>query len=41
LSENLERHLADLKQTSYQTLLEEFVLERVYEEEKRVGILGK
>jgi hypothetical protein len=44
LSENLEqrlRHLADLKQTSYQTLLKEFVLERVYEEEKRAGILEK
>jgi hypothetical protein len=44
LSENLERRLrrlADLKQTSYQTLLKEFVLERVYEEEKRIGILGK
>jgi polyribonucleotide nucleotidyltransferase len=44
LSENLEkrlRHLAELKQTSYQTLLKEFVLERVYEEEKRIGILGK
>lgn len=33
------RHLAELKDTSYQTLLKEFVLERVYEEEKRLGVL--
>lgn len=33
------RHLAELKGTSYQTLLKEFVLERVYEEEKRLGII--
>ncbi len=44
LSENLEsrlRHLAEVKKTSYQTLLKEFVLERVYEEEKRMGLVGK
>lgn len=34
------RHLAELKGTSYQTLLKEFVLERVYEEEKRLHIIG-
>jgi len=33
------RHLAELKDTSYQTLLKEFVLERVYEEEKRLKIV--
>lgn len=33
------RHLAELKGTSYQTLLKEFVLERVYEEEKRLKVL--
>jgi predicted DNA binding CopG/RHH family protein len=33
------RALAEQKGTSYQTLLKEFVLERVYEEEKRLGIL--
>ncbi|GAA5513651.1 hypothetical protein Dcar01_02395 [Deinococcus carri] len=33
------RHLAELKGTSYQTLLKEFVLERVYEEEKRLKII--
>ncbi|GBF05677.1 hypothetical protein DAERI_050186 [Deinococcus aerius] len=33
------RHLAELKGTSYQTLLKEFVLERVYEEEKRLGVI--
>jgi hypothetical protein len=33
--------LAEAKKTSYQTLLKEFVLERVYEEEKRLGPLGK
>ncbi|WP_293912397.1 CopG family antitoxin [Deinococcus sp.] len=39
LSVDLERrlrHLAELKGTTYQTLLKEFVLERVYEEEKRL-----
>lgn len=42
LSVDLEqrlRHLADVKGTSYQTLLKEFVLERVYEEEKRLGVV--
>lgn len=33
------RRLAEIKGTSYQTLLKEFVLERVYEEEKRMGVL--
>lgn len=33
------RHLADLKGTSYQTLLKEFVLERIYEEEKRLKVI--
>jgi predicted DNA binding CopG/RHH family protein len=33
------RNLAKQKGTSYQTLLKEFVLERVYEEEKRLGII--
>lgn len=33
------RHLAQLKGTSYQTLLKEFVLERVYEEEKRLNVI--
>ncbi|PNY81272.1 CopG family antitoxin [Deinococcus koreensis] len=42
LSADLERrlrHLAEVKGTSYQTLLKEFVLERVYEEEKRLKIV--
>ena len=42
LSVDLERrlrHLAELKHTNYQTLLKEFVLERVYEEEKRLGVV--
>lgn len=42
LSVELERrlrHLAELKGTTYQTLLKEFVLERVYEEEKRLGVV--
>jgi CopG antitoxin of type II toxin-antitoxin system len=42
LSVDLERrlrHLAELKGTTYQTLLKEFVLERVYEEEKRLGVI--
>lgn len=33
------RVLAEKKGTSYQTLLKEFVLERVYEEEKRLKII--
>lgn len=42
LGNDLERRLrvlADLKGTNYQTLLKEFVLERVYEEEKRLKII--
>jgi hypothetical protein len=31
--------LAALRNTGYQTLLKEFVVERLYEEEKRVGII--
>ncbi|BDP44422.1 hypothetical protein DAETH_43910 (plasmid) [Deinococcus aetherius] len=33
------RRLAEVKGTPYQTLLKEFVLERVYEEEKRHHLL--
>jgi hypothetical protein len=33
------KKLASIKHKGYQTLLKEFVLERLYEEEKRVGIL--
>jgi predicted DNA binding CopG/RHH family protein len=33
------RHVANLKKVPYQTLLKEFVLERLYEEEKRLGIV--
>lgn len=33
------RVLAERKNTTYQTLLKEFVLERVYEEEKRLKII--
>jgi hypothetical protein len=33
------RALAALRNTGYQTLLKEFVVERLYEEEKRVGII--
>lgn len=33
------RHLAKLKGTSYQTLLKQFVLERIYEEEKRHKVI--
>ena len=32
--------LAALRNTGYQTLLKEFVIERLYEEEKRAGIIG-
>ena len=32
--------LAALRNTGYQTLLKEFVIERLYEEEKRVGIIA-
>jgi len=31
--------LASLRNTGYQTLLKEFVVERLYEEEKRAGII--
>jgi hypothetical protein len=31
--------LATLHNTGYQTLLKEFVVERLYEEEKRIGII--
>jgi len=31
--------LAALRNTGYQTLLKEFVIERLYEEEKRTGII--
>lgn len=33
------RAVAELKHKGYQTLLKEFVLERLYEEEKREGII--
>jgi hypothetical protein len=32
--------LADRRHKGYQTLLKEFVMERLYEEEKREGIVG-
>ncbi len=32
--------LASVKQKGYQTLLKEFVVERLYEEEKREGLVG-
>ena len=32
--------LADKKHKGYQTLLKEFVVERLYEEEKREGLVG-
>lgn len=35
------RALADRRHTGYQTLLKEFVIERLYEEEKREGIVGE
>ena len=35
------RHLARKKGKGYQTLLKEFVVERLYEEEKREGMLGQ
>ncbi len=34
------RYLARKKGKGYQTLLKEFVVERLYEEEKREGVLG-
>lgn len=33
--------LATLRNTGYQTLLKEFVVERLYEEEKRAGIIER
>jgi hypothetical protein len=33
------RELAAHRNTGYQTLLKEFVVERLYEEEKRAGII--
>jgi CopG antitoxin of type II toxin-antitoxin system len=33
------RHVASIKHTPYQSLLKEFVIERLYEEEKRLGVL--
>jgi predicted DNA binding CopG/RHH family protein len=33
--------LAALRNTGYQTLLKEFVFERLYEEEKREGIIAR
>ena len=33
--------LAALRNTGYQTLLKEFVVERLYEEEKRAGIIER
>jgi hypothetical protein len=33
------RSLAALRNTGYQTLLKEFIVERLYEEEKREGII--
>jgi uncharacterized protein (DUF4415 family) len=34
------REVARLKGKGYQTLLKEFVVERLYEEEKRAGLVG-
>jgi hypothetical protein len=34
------RALAKMKHKGYQTLLKEFVIERLYEEEKREGLVG-
>lgn len=34
------RALAERKHKGYQTLLKEFVIERLYEEEKREGLVG-
>jgi hypothetical protein len=34
------RQVAQLKGKGYQTLLKEFVVERLYEEEKRAGLVG-
>lgn len=35
------RQLAERKHKGYQTLLKEFVMERLYEEEKREGLVGE
>jgi uncharacterized protein (DUF4415 family) len=37
---NRLREVARLKGKGYQTLLKEFVVERLYEEEKRAGLVG-
>jgi hypothetical protein len=37
---NRLKAIAKLKHKGYQTLLKEFVAERLYEEEKRAGLLG-
>lgn len=34
------QRLAERKGTPYQTLMKEFLLERTYEEEKRLGLVG-
>ncbi|GAA5504239.1 hypothetical protein Dxin01_04008 [Deinococcus xinjiangensis] len=42
LDEDMERrlkHVAELKKVPYQTLLKQFVGERLYEEEKRLGVV--
>ncbi len=42
LDEDMEqrlKHLAELKKVPYQTLLKQFVGERLYEEEKRLGVV--
>ena len=35
------RRLAEQRHKGYQTLLKEFVIERLYEEEKREGLVGE
>jgi hypothetical protein len=35
------RELAKHKQANYQTLIKNLLRERVYEEEKRLGLIGK
>ncbi|GBF07215.1 hypothetical protein DAERI_130045 [Deinococcus aerius] len=42
LDEDMEKrlkHVAALKKVPYQTLLKQFVAERLYEEEKRLGVI--
>jgi hypothetical protein len=34
------KKLAELRHIGYQTLLKEFIIERLYEEEKREGLVG-